>query len=165
MFQGLTQGSTLSILYRNIPNVVDGRVTSVNTHMPQFNPQQPMTFMNGPVTDITVQVGSDTIPFAGLPANGGVANFPDKGIFISTDKSAVLRELDSTVASLKQDLEAVPAKEKLLQGYEALRLDLNPGMKKDAQQEREMTELKSEVTEMKSLLRELLGKAKTTKDK
>jgi hypothetical protein len=124
-----------------------------------------MTFMNGPVTDITVQVGGDTIPFAGLPANGVVANFPDKGIFISTDKSAVLRELDSTVASLKQDLEAVPAKEKLLQGYEALRLDLNPGMKKDAQQEREMTELKSEVTEMKSLLRELLGKAKTTKDK
>ena len=78
MFQALTQGSTVSVLYKNIPKVVDGRVVSVNTHMPVYNPQQPLSMMNGPVTDITVQVADETIPFAGLPANGIVANFPEK---------------------------------------------------------------------------------------
>lgn len=160
MFQNLTQGATISILYRNVPSVAEGRVVSVNTHMPTYNPQQPMAMLNGPVTDITVQVGSDTIPFAGLPANGVVANFSDKGMFISTDKSAVLREVDSAAASLKQDLESVSAKEKLLQGYEQLRLDLNPGMKKEAQHEAEMNAIKNEMAEMKSLLREFLGHKK-----
>lgn len=160
MFQNLSQGATISILYRNVPSVAEGRVVSVNTHMPTYNPQQPMAMLNGPVTDITVQVGSDTIPFAGLPANGVVANFSDKGMFISTDKSAVLREVDSAAVSLKQDLESVSAKEKLLQGYERLRLDLNPGMKKEAQHEAEMNAIKNEMAEMKSLLREFLGHKK-----
>lgn len=160
MFQSLTQGATVSILYRNTPNVVDAKVLSVNTHMPQFNPQQPMAMMNGLVTDVTVQAGNDTIPFSGLPANGVVANFPDKGMFISTDRNAVLREVDSAVNSLKQDLESVPAKEQLLKGYESLRLELNPGMKKEAKQEEEMNAIKSEMAEMKSLLREFLEKNK-----
>lgn len=160
MFQNLTQGATVSILYRNIPSVADGRVVSVNTHMPVYNPQQPMAMLNGPVTDLTIQVGNDTIPFAGLPASGVVANFPDKGMFLAIDKSAILREVDSAAASLKQDLESVPAKEKLLQGYEQLRLDLNPGMKKEAQHEAEMSAIKNEMAEMKSLLREFLGQSK-----
>jgi hypothetical protein len=108
MFQALTQGSTVSILYKNIPKVADGRVISVNTHMPVYNPQQPLSMMNGPVTDITVQVADETIPFAGLPANGIVANFPEKNLFLSTDKTAIVREVEMTADSFRQDLKAVP---------------------------------------------------------
>lgn len=101
MFQNLTQGAIVTILYKNVPRVVDGRVISVNTHMPTYNPQQPMSLMGGPVTDITVQVDTETIPFAGLPANGVVANFPDKSMFLSTDRSAVLREVEVNKSALK----------------------------------------------------------------
>ena len=108
--------------------------------------------MNGPVTDITVQVGSDTIPFVGLPANGVVANFPDKGYFISTDRAAILREIESMIAASKQILESVPAHQKLVSDCEALLLELNPEKKKEAEQAKEMTELKNEIAELKKLL-------------
>ena len=157
MFQGLTQGATIPVLYRNIPRVADGRVISVNTHMPAYNPQQPLAVMNGPVTDITVQVGSETIPFAGLPANGVVANFPDKGYFLATDRSAILREAEVTATALRQDLEAVPDKEKMLKGYENLIVELSPDRKREAMQEQELNNLRSEVAEMKELLRAALG--------
>lgn len=152
MFQGLTQGATISVLYRNIPKVADGKVLSVNTHLPQYNPQQPLAMMNGPVTDITVQVGSDTIPFVGLPANGVVANFPDKGYFISTDKTAVLREIESMITASKQVLESVPGHERLISSCEALLLELNPERKKEAEQAKEMSELRNEIAELKKLL-------------
>lgn len=157
MFQNLTQGAAVSLLYRNIPRVADGRVVSVNTHLPSYNPQQPLAMMNGPVTDITIQVGDETIPFAGLPANGVVANFPDKGLFLAVDRSAVQREVDATKANLRQDLDQYPAKEKLYAGYEALSLDLNPERKKEAQQTEEMNAMRGELAELKKLLLETLG--------
>jgi len=152
MFQNLTQGASISVLYRNIPRVADGRVTSVNTHMPTYNPQQPLAMMNGPVTDITVQVGNETIPFAGLPANGVVANFPEKGYFIATDKSAVLREIEAMATASKQVLESVPAHQKMVKDCEALLIELSPEKKMEAQQIQEIASLRSELAELKKLL-------------
>lgn len=163
MFQNMTQGATLSVLYRNIPRVADGKVVSVNTHLPQFNPQQPMAMMNGPVTDITVQVGNDTIPFAGLPANGMVANFPDKGIFIATERAAVLREVEAMAAASRQILESVPAHQKMVQDCEALLIELNPDRKKEAQQTQEMNAMRGEIAELKTALLAFLERAKTEK--
>ena len=163
MFQGLTQGATIPVLYKNIPRVADGRVISVNTHMPTFNPQQPMAMMNGPVTDITVQVGNETIPFAGLPASGVVANFPDKGVFIATERSAILRDVEAMATASKQVLDSVPSHQKMVADCEALLLELNPERRKEAEQTKEMASLRSEVAELKDLLRAALAHNKTTK--
>ena len=130
---------------------------SVNTHMPTFNPQQPMAMMNGLVTDVTLQIGDETIPFAGLPANGVVANFPDKGLYLSTDSSAIKREVDASASALKQELDAVPAKQKLYQGYESLKLELNPDRQRDLQHEKEITSLRGEISELKDLVLALSG--------
>ena len=156
----MTQGATIPVLYKNIPRVADGRVISVNTHMPTYNPQQPMALMNGPVTDITVQVGNETIPFAGLPANGVVANFPEKGLFLATDRTAILREVEATKTTLKQDLDQVPAKQKMYADYEKLSLELNPELQKEAAQAQELASLRSEVAELKDLLRASLEQNK-----
>lgn len=163
MFQSLTQGATISVLYRNTPRVADGKILSVNTHLPQFNPQQPMAMMSGPVTDITVQVGSDTIPFAGLPANGMVANFPDKGLFISTDRTAILREIEAMAAASKQVLESVPAHQKMVQDCEALLVELNPDRRKEAQQTQEMNAMRGEIAELKKTLLAFLEHSKSEK--
>lgn len=160
MFQGLAQGSVVSILYRNVPKVVDGRVVSSNTHMPVYNPQQPMAMMNGPVTDLTVQVENDTIPFAGLPASGVVANFPDKGMFLAIDKSAVIRELEAMLSASKQILESVPVHQKMVSDCESLIIELSPDRKKEAQQSKEMSALKDEMAELKRLLLASLSQTK-----
>ena len=151
------------MLYKNIPRVSDGRVISVNTHMPIYNPQQPMAIMNGPVTDITVQVGDETLPFTGLPANGVVANFPEKGLFIATDRSAVLREIEAMAAASRQVLESVPAHQKMVQECDKLLLDYNPERKKEAQQAQEMSILRNEVAELKEMLRASLERNKKEK--
>ena len=158
MFQGLSQGATIPVLYKNTPKVVEGRVISVNTHMPTYNPQQPMAMMNGPVTDITVQVGEDTIPFVGLPANGVVANFPEKGLFISTDRSAIIREVESMANASKQVLESVPAHQQMVAGCESLLLQLNPEKRMEAKQAEELNQMRSEMAELKKLLLASLGK-------
>lgn len=163
MFQSLTQGATISVLYRNTPRVADGKILSVNTHLPQFNPQQPMAMMNGPVTDITVQVGNDTIPFVGLPASGVVANFPDKGLFIATDRTAVLREIEAMSSASKQVLESVPAHQKMVQDCEALLVELNPDRKKEAQQTQEMNAMRGEIAELKKTLLAFLEHTKSEK--
>lgn len=122
-----------------------------------------MAMMNGPVTDITVQVGNDTIPFQGLPASGVVANFPDKNLFIAIDRSAVLREIDTAATSLEQDLASVPAKQNMLEGYRKLRVELDPAMRKEAQQAEEMNALRSDFAELKKLLLASLEQTKKEK--
>lgn len=157
MFQGLTQGVTISILYKNVPKVVDGKVLSVNTHMPTYNPNQPMALLNGPVTDITVQAEGETIPFAGLPANGVMANFPDKGYFISTDRAAILREIESMKESSRQALEQVPAHQKMVKECEALLIKLQPEREKEALRIQEMENLKSQIAAMDSKFDKIMG--------
>ena len=148
MFQSLSQGAILSVLYKNEPRVAEGKVVAVNTHMPTYNPNQPMAMLNGPVTDITVQVGNDTIPFAGLPANGVVANFPDKGLFIATDKAAVLHEIEAMAVASRQALEQVPAHQKMVESCESLLLELQPEKRKEAQQAQEIESLKTQLGAM-----------------
>lgn len=157
MFQALQQGATVSVLYRNEPRVADAKVISVNTHIPTYNPTQPMAMFNGLVTDITLQVGNDTIPFVGLPANGTVANFPDKGLFLAIDKEMVLKEVNLAITALQQDIDALPAKEKLLSGYKDVRLELSPDIKREAKQEQDMSDLRAQVAELKELLSAALG--------
>lgn len=157
MFQSLGQGAIIPILYKNEPRVVEGKVLSVNTHMPVYNPSQPMAMLNGPVTDITVQVGSDTIPFAGLPANGVVANFPDKGLFISTDKAAILREVEAMSAASKQILEQIPAHQKMVEACDTLLLQLQPEKKKEVQQAQEIENLKTQLAAMDGKFDKLVG--------
>ncbi len=154
MFQSLSQGASVTIFYRNDPPRIEtGKVVSINTHMPAYNPNQPMAMFNGLVTDITVQVGSETIPFAGLPANGVVADFPSKGMYLAVDSAAAYRELDSAINAFEQDLATVPSKQKLLEGYKNIRVKNNP----DAQREKEMSEMRGQLNEMQRMLSEILG--------
>ena len=148
MFQSISQGAPLYILYRNEPRVADGRVLSVNTHMPVYNPNQPMSVLNGLVTDISVQIGNDTVPFIGLPANGVSANFPDKGMFVAIDKSSVLREIETMMTASRQVLEQVPTHQKMIKDCESLLILLQPEKKKEAQQERDIENLKTQLEEM-----------------
>ena len=116
--------------------------------MPVYNPSQPMAMLNGPVTDVTIQVGNDTIPFAGLPANGIVANFPDKGMFISTDKTAIIREIESMAATSRQVLEQIPVHQKMVTECEALLIQLQPEKRKEAKQTQEIESLKTQLNDM-----------------
>lgn len=153
----MTQGATLYVLYKNDPRLEKGRIVSVNTHLPQFNPSQPQAMFGGMVTDLTVAVGSETIPFAGLPATASVANFPDKGIFVSEDQGLVINELTAMRDNSQRIVDSYDAHKALRDKCDALLLSLNPERQKEMQNAKEMAELKGELSEMKKLLSAFLG--------
>ena len=152
MFQGLSQGATLYILYKNEPRMERGRVISVNTHLPQFNPAQPQAMFNGMVTDLTVAVGNETIPFAGLPATASVANFPDKGMFVSENQALVINELTSMCDNYQRIIDGYEPSKDGLEKCRALILSLSPEKQKEVQAAQEMADLRGELAEMKSML-------------
>lgn len=157
MFQGLSQGATLYILYKNEPRMEAGRIISVNTHLPQFNPTQPQAMLGGMVTDLTVSVGSETIPFAGLPANASVANFPDRGLFISENQAMIMNELTAMRDNSQRIVDSYDAHKALRDKCDALLLSLNPEKQKEVQNAKEMADLKGELAEMKRMLSAILG--------
>lgn len=157
MFQGLSQGATLYILYKNEPKVERGRVLSVNTHLPQFNPSQPQAMFGGMVTDLTISVGSETIPFAGLPANASVASFPDKGLFVSEDQGMIITELTAMRDNSQRIVDSYDAHKALRDKCDALLVSLNPELQKEAQAAKEMADLKGELGELKRMLSAVLG--------
>ncbi len=152
MFQNLTQGASLYILYKNDPRIETGRVLNINTHLPQFNPNQPQAMLGGMVTDIAVSVGSETIPFAGLPASASVANFPDRGMFISENQALVVNELTAMRDNSQRIVDSYDAHKALLDKCEALLLSLDPERQKEVQSAKEMADLKGELAEMKKML-------------
>lgn len=157
MFQSLSQGATLYILYKNEPRVETGRVTSVNTHLPQYNPAQPQALFNGMVTDLIVSVGSETIPFAALPANASVANFPEKGLFLSEDQGLIVNELTAMRDNSQRIVDSYEANKALRDKCDALLLSLNPEKKAQMQSAQEMAELKGELADVKRMLSAFLG--------
>ena len=157
MFQGLSQGATLYIFYKNDPRMERGRVISVNTHLPQFNPAQPQAMFNGMVTDLTVAVGNETIPFAGLPATASVANFPDKGMFVSEDQGMVVNEITAMRDNSQRIVESYDAHKVIRDKCDSLLLSLNPERQKEMQNAKEMADLKGELAEMKEMLSAFLG--------
>ena len=154
----MSQGTTLYILYKNEPRMEKGRVLSVNTHLPQFNPAQPQAMFSGMVTDLTVAVGNETIPFAGLPATASVANFPDKGMFVGEEQGMVVNELTAMRDNSQRIVDSYEANKALRDKCDALLLSLNPERQKEIRSEKEMEELKGELAEMKKMLSAFLGK-------
>ena len=153
----MSQGATLYILYKNEPRMEKGRIVSVNTHLPQFNPSQPQAMFTGMVTDITVSVGNETVPFAGLPATASVANFPDKGIFVSEDQSLVVTELTSMRDNSQRIIESYDAHKALRDKCDELLISLNPEKQKEMQNAKDVADLKGELAELKGMLSALLG--------
>lgn len=157
MFQAISQGATLYVLYKNEPRMEKGRVISVNTHLPQYNPSQPQALFNGMVTDLTVAIGNDTIPFAGLPASASVANFPDKGIFISEDQAMIVNELTAMRDNSQRIVDSYDAHKALRDKCDELLISLNPEKQKELQSAKEMAELKGELEDLKRMLSAALG--------
>ena len=153
----MTQGATLFILHKNEPKVEMGRVVSVNTHLPQYNPNQPQAMFNGMVTDLTVSVGSDTIPFLGLPATASTANFADKGLFISEDQGLVVNEITTLRDNSKRIIDSYETNKDLFEKYETLLISLNPDKQREVKSAKELAALKDELSEMKRMLSAILG--------
>ena len=122
-----------------------------------YNPSQPQAMLNGMVTDLTVSVGSESIPFAALPAMASSANFPDKGVFIAEDQNTVVTELTAMRDNSQRIVDSYDAHKAIRDKCDALLISLNPEKQKEMRNAKEMSELKGELAELKQMLSVMLG--------
>jgi hypothetical protein len=156
MFQGLpqgapqiAQGASLYILNRKEPSVNTATVVSVSQpHVAKAAQTNPALALQGFVVDLTLSVGNETTTVE-FPVNSASANYPDKGWFVSNDRLAVTREIESMANMSRQILSQVPMHQKIVQGCEALLIQVSPEKQKEAQQAEEIAALKAQIEEMK----------------
>ena len=163
MFQGLTQGATLYILHKNEPRLEKGRIVSVNTHLPQYNPQQPQAMFGGMVTDISVSVGNETSSFTGLPASASVANFADKGLFLCEEQGMAVTEITAMRDNSQRIIDSYEAHKAMRDKCDELLLTLDPERQAQIRNAEEMAVLKTELAELKSMLSAVLSTSKKEK--
>lgn len=130
---------------------------AVNTHLPQFNPSQPQAMLNGMVTDVTVSIGSETIPFASLPASASMANFPDRGLYIAEDQGMIVNEITAMRDNSQRIVDSYDAHKALRDKCDALLISLNPEKQKEMQNAKDVADLKGELAELKQMLSAVLG--------
>ena len=155
MFQGLpqgapqiAQGATVYILNRKDFSVSVASVTSVSQpHISKAAQSNPALAMQGFVVDLTLSSGSDTTSVE-FPVNSTSANYPDKGWFVSPDRLAVTREIETMENASKQFQAQIPWHENVLTKGPSLRMQLNPEMQIEAEQAQKIASLESKLAEM-----------------
>ena len=156
MFQGLpqtatqiAQGSSVFILNRKEPSVTTATVVNVSQpHVSKSAQTNPALALQGFVVDLSLSMGNETMTLE-FPVNSANANYPERGWFVSNDRLAIIREIESMANMSKQILSQVPMHEKMVKGCDALMLQLNPDKQKEAQQAEEIAMLKAQIEEMK----------------
>lgn len=155
MFQGLpqgapqiAQGTTVYILNRKDFSVSAASVTGVSQpHISKAAQSNPALAMQGFVVDLTLSCGSDTTSVE-FPVNSMSANYPDKGWFVSPDRLAVTREIETMENASKQFRAQLPWHEMVLQKAPSLKMQVNPEMQLEAEQAQKIASLESKIAEM-----------------
>lgn len=161
MFSNLRTNSQLYILHKdNTPYVEVGQVVSVSQPVPRI----PNTFMapQEMVVDIVVNIGGNNITLQKLPANFDIADqgTANGALFISTTREAMNTEI-SLLRQKSQDIvNSVEYHKKIIQDCENLLQRLNPEFAEQKQQKQDISNLKSQMSEMMNSLKDLMVQLK-----
>lgn len=155
MFQGLpqasaqiAQGATVYIFNRKDFSTSVASVVSVSQpHLSKAAQSNPALAMQGFVVDLALSVGNDTTTIE-FPVNSQSANYPDKGWFVSADRLATTREIESAMNASKQYMSQMPYHEMVLQKGPSMILQLSPEMRMEAEQAQKIASLESRLAEM-----------------
>lgn len=157
MLGTLRAGSLLYILNKGEnPSLAIGQVLSVTPPRPKVNGQ----FMPNPmqveqVFDITVKVGDDTKTFSGVNTNLSIVDTGTGGYVISDDKQAISNEVEAFGTISQNALNAVQYHKKVVAACKQMMLELNPSLQKEADRDKEMQTMKSEMAELKGTIADL----------
>lgn len=144
----IAQGTPLQILNRKDMVLIPATVTNVSKpHVPKEAQNNPTLLWQGPVVDLTLQMGNETTTVE-YPVNGPSASYPKQGWFISPDPIVVSRELESMEKASDMAIATMSWHQLVKERAPQLALQLDPGKRKEAQQAQEIAALKAQNEEM-----------------
>ena len=153
----IAQGATLYILNRKDFSITPATVTAVSQpHLSKAAQTNPALMMQGFVIDLNISIGGDasTLEF---PVNSVSANYADKGWFVSPDKLAVTREIESMESISKQHLSQNNWHEMVVQKAPSLVMQLNPEKRAEAEQAQKIATLESQLAAMNGKFDQLVS--------
>jgi len=160
MFQQLRANNQLYILHKDTkPYIEIGSVTSVSAPKPKYPMPQPGTLPQlEMVVDITANVNGQSVSLQGLPANVDIADCGNNGnVVVSCSREA----MNSEVASMKQRsydiLNSIDYHKSVIQGCDDMLRTLNPEFAAKQAQDKEIADLKGQMSEMSRSMSELMA--------
>lgn len=162
MFSNLRPGSKLYILHKdNSPYIEIGQVVSVSQPVPRI---QTNSFMAPQelVVDIIVNINNNNITLQKLPANLDTADqgTTNGSLFISVSRELMNSELSSIRQKSQDIINSIDHHKKIIQDYDLLMQSLNPEFAEQKQQKQEIDNLKLQMSEMMSNMKELMNRFK-----
>lgn len=158
MFQGLRPAAPIYLLYKAEPRIVIGEVVSVSNPMPQFN----STYQNGVLmppkayVDIKVRIADETVDLQKLPADASIADFGN-GMVVSESRDAIANEINGFKMSSQRALDEMERHKHVVSQCDMMLSELNPQLKKEAEQSAEIENLKQGMAELQGSLADLKG--------
>lgn len=167
MFSNLRTNSQIYILHRDsTPYVEIGQVVSVSQPRPRYQTTNYLSPQEQ-VVDIVLGINGNNITLQSLPANLDVA---DQGtlngsLFISTTRDAMNSEINSMRQKSLDIVNSIDHHKKVIQDCELLLQRLNPEFAEQKQQKQEIDMLKTQMSEMTGVIKELMAQLKEEKNK
>lgn len=159
MFQGLRQASPIYILYKSEPRIVIGEVIGVSNPEPQFPATAFQAGVIPPksIVDVKARVGEDIIDLQKLPADAVIADCGNSGIVVSESRDAIASEIDGLRKMSQRILDDMGRHKHIVEQCDVMLADLNPQIKKEAEQTAEIENLKKGMSELQDTLADLKG--------
>ena len=159
MFQNLRKGNSLYILHKNEPKLSVGEVKLVSPPIPQFGLpyQQGMMPQSSRYVEINITADGQDILMQRIPADLSITDYgPD--MVISDNRDAIINEIEAFKHGSEKHIADTPRHERIVAECETMLTLLNPPSAKDTEQERRIEQLTGELSEMKAMLTEILGR-------
>ena len=162
MFQNIRKGATLYVLNKQDATLEVGEVVNVTPPQPMYNTQYQGAF-NPPrmYVDIEINAGGKVINLQKLTAD---ATIDDKnGIIVAENRDAILNEIEVLSKNSQRIIESCEYHNEIVTKCNALIAELNPQLKREAEQAREINDLRKQLSDIKGMLADVL-KQKTKEE-
>lgn len=156
MFQGLRPAAPIYILYKAEPRVAIGEVVSVSNPIPQYAASPYQSGIKSYV-DIKIRVADEVVDLQKLPADASIADFGNSGMVISESRDAIVNEIDGFKKASQRALEEVDRHKHIVTQCDVMLAELNPQLKREAEQTAEIENLKRGMADLQDTLVDLKG--------
>ena len=159
MFQTLRVNSPIYILHKEgAPYVETGSVVSVSNPMPKFpipnNPMQPFGSAEM-VVDVVANVNGQQMTFQKLSANKDIEDSLINKLTIATNRDAMNAEVSALKQRSIDHINSVDYHQGVILGCDKILETLNPEFGEKVRRDKEIADLRGQVTAMSEMLREL----------
>lgn len=159
MFQSLRPNNQVYILSKgDSPELQMGSVVSVGMPMPKYKIPPVYGQPQEMVVDICVNVNGQDVNYQKLPASADIADFGTGGVVIADSREAMNAEVVSLKNKSVETVNSIDRHKSIIKACDEILAGLNPEYAERKQQQTEINDLKSQVSELMRMNRELMAR-------